>query len=277
MNYMQSVMLDGSYVFLSGVRENPNEQFHYLRMPADDNDSLEEWMRLRAALSNPALRAQAAAQYAKRVLPEDSDQKVREQLAASATKEMYVFAGEGNDKGLAGLAAVDLFLKELPVADQNKATDIFIKILNGSMWELWQLARKNEGLSAIETNEKHARFLQLAIVSLSEAFSYGAPVYLQLTGFEEIKASVFQVTRAPGQNVVYLGCLFLIMGVFAMFYIRERRLWIWIKHEANGSQVLMALSSQRKTLDFEREFEILRSDLTGQAKTEVQVAPITNK
>jgi cytochrome c biogenesis protein len=82
-----------------------------------------------------------------------------------------------------------------------------------------------------------------------------------MTGFEEIKASVFQVARAPGQNVVYLGCLFLVIGVFSMFYIRERRLWIWIKHDGNDTQALMALSSQRKTLDFEKEFEQLKKQL----------------
>ena len=136
-----------------------------------------------------------------------------------------------------------------------------MKILNGSMWDLWQLARAKEGLPALELTEKRAQFLQLATTALSDSFFYGAPVYLQMTGFEEIKASVFQVARAPGQNVVYLGCLFLVIGVFSMFYIRERRLWIWIKHDGNDTKALMALSSQRKTLDFEKEFEQLKKQL----------------
>jgi cytochrome c biogenesis protein len=55
---------------------------------------------------------------------------------------------------------------------------------------------------------------------------------LQLQGFEQVKASVFQVTRSPGKNVVYLGCLFLVAGVFAMLYVRERRLWVWIRSDA---------------------------------------------
>ena len=76
-----------------------------------------------------------------------------------------------------------------------------------------------------------------------------------------MQASVFQVTRSPGKNVVYLGCLFLVLGVFSMFYIRERRLWIWIKDDAGGADALMAMSTQRKTLDFEREFETLKQKL----------------
>jgi cytochrome c biogenesis protein len=86
---------------------------------------------------------------------------------------------------------------------------------------------------------------------------------LQLQGFEQVKASVFQVTRSPGKNVVYLGCLFLVLGVFAMLYVRERRLWIWIRSDVGGgSHALMAMSTQRRSLDFDKEFEQLKGDLT---------------
>jgi hypothetical protein len=39
----------------------------------------------------------------------------------------------------------------------------------------------------------------------------------------------------------------LIMGVFAMLYIRERRLWVWLAPAgADGSRDRMALSSNRQ-------------------------------
>jgi cytochrome c biogenesis protein len=97
-------------------------------------------------------------------------------------------------------------------------------------------ARAKDGLPPVSEDENHARFLQLATNALSDAFFYGAPVYLQLDDFTQVQASVFQVTRSPGKSVVYLGCLFLVLGVFAMFYIRERRLWIWIKDDAAGAR-----------------------------------------
>jgi cytochrome c biogenesis protein len=102
----------------------------------------------------------------------------------------------------------------------------------------------------------------MATNALSDSFLYGAPVFLQLDDYTEVKASVFQVTKSPGKSVVYLGCLFLVLGVFAMFYIRERRLWIWIKDGGEGaSHALMAMSTQRKTLDFHKEFEELKQKL----------------
>nr|WP_315485820.1 cytochrome c biogenesis protein ResB [uncultured Undibacterium sp.] len=274
-NYMMSVQLEGRWVFLAGTRDSPNEAFRYLRIPADENDSMEEWMRLRSALANPEMRAKAAEIYAKRALPASSAQSMQAQLAASATKGLGIFAGEGVAPKLAGYTAIAGFLENIPSAEQGKAADVFMKILNGSMWDLWQVAREKDGLPMLELNEKRAEFLQLSTAALSDAFFYGAPVYLQMTGFDEIKASVFQVARAPGQNVVYLGCLFLVIGVFSMFYIRERRLWLWIKHDGQQSTVLMALSSQRKTLDFEKEFEQLKKQLgVPKGPTESADAPV---
>ena len=260
-NYMQPVLLEGDYVFLTGMRDTPNESFRYLRIPADDNDSVDEWIRLRAALFNPELRDLAARRYAERAMPaaKENAQALREQLQRSALRGMEIFAGNDNE---AGYVAVSKFLEQVPSAEQQKAAEIFMKILNGSLWELWQVAREKEGLKAIVPEAKHERFLQLAINAISDASFYGAPVYLQLKEFEEVKASVLQVTRSPGKNVVYLGCLLLVLGVFAMFYIRERRLWIWLKPEADGrTHALMAMSTQRKTLDFEKEFAALKAQL----------------
>ncbi|RYE77589.1 MAG: cytochrome c biogenesis protein ResB, partial [Oxalobacteraceae bacterium] len=262
-NYMQPVLADGAYVFLSGVRENPNEQFRFLRIPADDNDSVVEWMRLRAAIQNPALRAEAAERYAARAMPGSSD-AVRAQLRESAQKGMDIFAGNASESGF---VAVARFLERVPAAEQEKAADIFMKILNGGMWELWQVAREKDGLKPVEGDEKQARFLQLATNAYADSFFYGAPVYMNLDGFDEIKASVLQVTRSPGKNVVYLGCLLLVLGVFAMLYIRERRVWVWVRNGDDGkAHALMAMSTQRRSLDFDKEFETLKTGLLhGQA------------
>jgi len=264
LNYMQPVLVDGAYVFLAGVRDMPDEQFRYLRIPADDEDSVDEWMRLRAALANPALRAEAAARYARQAMKGDgaNAQQLREQVQQSALRGLSIFAGDGKESGY---IAVSRFIEKIPAAEQEKAADIFMKILNGSMWELWQTAREKAGLKAMGTDEKHARFLQLAINAMADAGFYHAPVYLKLSGFDEVKASVFQVTRSPGKKVVYLGCLFLVLGVFSMLYIRERRLWVWIRPQDGGSHALMAMSTQRKTMDFDKEFELLKAKLTQTA------------
>ena len=259
-NYMQPVQINGDYMILAGTRDSPSEAFRYLRIPADDEDSIKDWMRMRAAVQNPEMRALAVTRFAEHAVKrnQSSSAQKTDLWATSAKISLDAFAG---DEKLSGLPAISKLLEKVPQAEQEKVAEGFIKVLNGSMWELWMVAREKEGLPAYELDEKHARFLQLAIGALSDASFYGAPVYLQLTGFDEVKASVLQVTRSPGKNVVYLGCLFLVLGVFSMFYIRERRLWVWIKDDGAGTHALMALSSQRKTLDFEKEFEQLKMHL----------------
>jgi len=201
-------------------------------------------------------------------MPQADAAALRVQLQESAAKSLAIFAGNGKE---GGFLAISHFLEKVPPAEQEKAADIFMKILNGSLWDLWQVARVKDGLKSVEADEAHGRFLQLATNALSDSFFYGAPVYLQLEDFTEIKASVLQVTRSPGKSVVYLGCLFLVIGVFSMFYIRERRLWVWIRDVAGdeegkgGSEAVMAMSTQRKTLDFEKEFEILKRKLPQSA------------
>ena len=264
MNYMQPVTLEGSQVYLAGVRSSPSEAFRYLRIPADDAYSVREWMRLRAALANPAIRAEAARRYAARTMAQGQSggDRFAEQLRESAERTLGMFAGDGTP---GGFVAVAQFLEKIPAAEQEKAAGVFIKMLNGVLWELWQAARVHDGEKPIEASETHARFLQLATNALSDSFFYGAPVYLQLDEFHEVKASVLQVTRSPGKKVVYLGCVLLIAGIFSMFYIRERRLWIWVRNQAGGAHALMAMSTQRKTLDFEKEFGELAATLPQSA------------
>jgi cytochrome c biogenesis protein len=84
-----------------------------------------------------------------------------------------------------------------------------------------------------------------------------------------VQASVFQVARAPGKNIVYLGCLLLIVGIFAMLYVRERRLWVWLAQDgenAQGTAATLAFSVNRKTIDSDREFEHLRHKLLATRK-----------
>jgi cytochrome c biogenesis protein len=263
LNYMQPVSLEGFEVFLSGVRANPEDNFSFLRIPADDQHTVREWMLLRAALADPAMRTEAARRYAARAMAGGgAPSMLVVQLQESAQRSLGIFAGDGKQ---GGFEAVSRFLEGIPAAEQEKAATIFMKMLNGTMWDLWQLAHERKGLPKVEVSEQHGRFLQLATNALSDSFFYGAPVYLQLDDFVEVKASVLQVTRSPGKKVVYLGCLLLVAGVFSMFYIRERRLWVWLRGEGGGTHAMMAMSTQRKTLDFEHEFDELKAKLSQSA------------
>jgi len=160
---------------------------------------------------------------------------------------------------------VDGFRRALEriVRDGNRAGEVVVRILGGALFELAQLSRERAGVKPMENGERTQAYMAQAIVALSDASLYPAPMAFQLKDFKQVQASVFQVTRSPGKTIVYLGCAFLILGVFAMLYVRERRLWVWLAPSDNGSQASMALSSNRETMDVDREFERLRHQLLG--------------
>ena len=272
-NYMLPVdMGDGVPVFLLGTRDSPAQPFRYLRIPADAQGTMDEFMRLRMALLDPRMRDLAVRRYASKAVDAKRPELVQ-QLSVSAARALSLFAGtetRGAAAPAAGLQAVADFIEaNVPEAERNKAGEVLIRILNGALFELAQLAREEAGLKPLVPDATNQAFMTQAVLALSDAPLYPAPVTLQLTDFTQVQASVFQVARAPGKNVVYLGCALLILGVFAMLYIRERRLWIWLAPVAStetaaaGSQATMALSTNRKTMDGEREFAQLKSRLLG--------------
>lgn len=279
-NYMLPVQVDARAdspaVFLMGVRETPANPFQYLRIPADAEGSMETFLRLRAALADPAQRERAVQRYARQAIGSDRPE-LAEQLAASASRALALFAGDspgnagaGSAKSAAGLQAMSDFMENnVPEAERDRAGEVLIRILNGSLFELTQMTREQAGLKALPQDEKTQSFMSQMVLSLSDAHHYPAPMAFELKDFTQVQASVFQVARAPGKTIVYLGCAFLILGIFAMLYVRERRVWVWLAPQgaadadeaAGSSQATMALSTNRKTMDGDKEFEMLKMKL----------------
>ncbi len=268
-NYMVPVDAgDGVPVFLLGMRENPGEPYRYLRPPADENGELTGFIRLRAALDDAALRERAVQRYAlKAVDPKRPD--LSRQLADSAARALGLFAGLEKVKGqqVSGLQALSDFLESnVPEAERARAGEMFVRILNGALLELDKVAREQAKAKPLP-EDKIQGFMSQSVLALSDAPFYPAPMTFLLKDFQQVQASVFQVARAPGKNVVYLGCFFLILGVFAMLYVRERRLWVWLSAKGEGAHAQMALSANRQTLDLDREFDQLATRLLGRSES----------
>jgi cytochrome c biogenesis protein len=252
------------------MRENPGESYRYLRMPADENGAPLGFMRLRAALHNPDLRDQAVRRYAtKAVDPKRPD--LAKQLEGSAARALSLFAGLEKVKGtnVAGLQALADFMEtNVPPAERSRAGEMLVRILNGVLYELESVAREQARVKPLP-GDKVSAFMAQAILALSDSALYPAPMALMLKDFTQVQASVFQVARAPGKTIVYLGCALLIVGVFSMLYVRERRLWVWLEPQAPSlpgtaqTHATMALSTNRKTLDGDHEFKHLSRKLLG--------------
>lgn len=245
-NYMLPMELDGSRVLLAGIRESAAVPFRYIRIPVDDNDSVNEFMSLRAALADPALLNLAALRFAEKNATERVDAGLLQKAAAGALETFY---REGFD-GILG---------NVPQADHEKVLGFAVPMIQLTLSELRDIVRVREGLPPIAQEGQGMldgqQWVQMALLALANLPDYPAPVFLTLSAFEQKEASVFQVARSPGKNTVYLGSLFLIIGVFAMFYVRDRRIWIWVRPVQGGSELLAAMTSQRRNLDFNQEFD----------------------
>jgi cytochrome c biogenesis protein len=273
-NYMVPVDTgDGQPVFLLGVRDQPDQPFRYLRVPADDQGSMDGFLRMRSTLADPALRDRAVDRYIARVT-DPKRPELAEQLRSSAGRALALFAGSeraGSDAvSTGGWQAVAEFMEaNVPQAEREHAASVLVRILNDVLFEVLNISREQAGLADLPADEKSQAFLTQAVLAISDAHFYPAPVAMMLTDFKQVQASVFQVARAPGKKIVYLGCLLLITGIFAMLYVRERRLWVWLAESgpgASGSTATMAFSVNRKTIDSNREFANLKDKLLALGK-----------
>lgn len=256
-NYMLPLELDGRWYLMSGVRESPNDAFRYMRMPLDAEGDVDSFMRLRGVLLNAALRPEIAARFARQALPENAwNTEIEAKLKFSATQVLALFA-EG------GFQALGKFIEDkVPAAEGEKAAGTYLRILELAAFEALQIANRQNGLPPPKTDDATGWLVRDTLNSMSDMFVYGAPVYLQLAQYDEVKASGLQLTRSPGQNVVYFGSLLLTLGVFFMLYVRERRVWVRIK----PGHALLAMSSAKHTIDFEKEFMLHAQALDTLAK-----------
>jgi len=243
--------LDGDWVFLAGMRDSAAQPYRYLRIPADANQSVEQFMQLRAALADADLRGEAARRFAQ---DNASERLPTELLHRAALGALETFA----------MGGIDALVARAPQDQREKILGFAVPMIQVSLANLLDLWRDRQGLARVAPDDDVQRWLQLAVLALANLPAYDAPAFLQLDAFEHVQASVFQVTRTPGKPVVYLGCLFLVLGIFAMFYIHERRVWVWIRPDPehpDRSSLLAAMAAPRRTLDLDQAFARLNTDL----------------
>jgi cytochrome c biogenesis protein len=70
-----------------------------------------------------------------------------------------------------------------------------------------------------DLNERHAREHN------------GGPV-LQYKGAQKRMYTGLQVAKDPGVWVVWLGCLLMVVGIYAAFFVSHRRIWVRIQNSA---------------------------------------------
>ena len=81
--------------------------------------------------------------------------------------------------------------RSVPKAEQEKAASLLLRMLEGSMWEVWQIARERAGEPAAQQGTDTIRFVQNAINALSDSFCMDRRSICSLTHSSRCKLRYF--------------------------------------------------------------------------------------
>lgn len=118
--------------------------------------------------------------------------------------------------------------------------------------------------------DRQARFFQASLNTLLQLRAYPVPFLLTLSGFDHRWAAGLEVTKWPGTTVIYWGSTALVLGIFILFYLPSRRVWVRLRPTPDGTAVLAGGQANRNPMDFSKEFEALGERLRDALKA---VAP----
>lgn len=259
-NYMYPVEREGRDFFLSGVRSSPAEEFAYLHIPADENGELAGFIQFLQNLNDQQRIEQTATEMKNETLlslQTEDDQVLGQSLQKTLVTlvDMFIRGGFGEVR--------DFIEQTLPETERDSLAPAYLAMLREMLGRVYF---DGLNLAADEmVDESQLLFMQDAIDAMGSLPRYGSPVYLSLKEYTHIESTGLQIARSPGKSVVYLGCAFLIAGVFLLFYLPQRRFWMWLKKDKHQTQVYLAGMSNRNPSEFDTFFEQTRAGLAAQA------------
>ena len=259
-NYMLPITQSKRRFFLTGKRSSVAEPFRYLHIPADNTDSINRFMAFHALLHDQKKIKRIAEASVKAAMSAASqtNKKIQQDVVTSMMNLLTLF-----NQG--GYVAIDQDIKnKVPKERQVNVAEAYVKILQNLLQNAYLAVLTEEGIDTKNgVSNDDSLFFEDAISAFAGIGAYGSPVYLQLAEFKQRESSGIQITRHPGQNIFYLGCLMLIVGIFMMFYISYQRVWLIIKPVGGTLELTFAGSGNRNQRDFAEEFK----DLAKQVKT----------
>lgn len=257
-NFMFPVERDGREFFLSGVRNTPAEEFAYLYIPADEDGELNKFVQFSSALRDKEIReitARTMMQDALSTLPERNTE-LEESLQSTLATLLQMFMRGGFDE-------VRNFVEnDLPETERDNLAPAYLGMLREMLARIYftKIAPDAQSIDSTEV-----LFLQDAVDAIGTLPRYGSPVFFKLNDFNHIESTGLQVARSPGKNTVYFGCLLLVVGIFLLFYLPQRRLWLWLEKQGDETQVILAGTTNRNAREFDGFFSQQHKLLSGDA------------
>ncbi len=254
-NYMLPIPRNGRNYYLSGVRASPAEEFGYLYLPLDADDSLTGFQHFFTRLKNKVIVNTVANQMTAERL---SFMVGQDDLLANSLRESLIALVNMFAQG--GFDDVSTFIETtLPDNGRDKLSATYLAMLHDMLTRIY-FSDLAESLIDYD-HDQQLLFLQDAVDAIGSLPRYGSPVYLLTTDYDHVEASGLQVTRSPGKPIVYFGCALLVMGIFLLFYLPQIRLWLLLSVHDSTTTILLAGISNRYAHDFTSFFSRITADL----------------
>lgn len=251
-SYMNPLPREGSLFFATGERAQNNQPYRWLMIPIDHKNRIDSFMALRDVLLQPEQRAIVVEKAIHNV-----EATMRPQFKLAVENLLRQFAHGGY------ITINEHIQNNVPQAEQKKTGEFMYQILYGAMDLALNQALHLANLPDMPAGEARQKFILNSMDAYTSLTKFNSPVLLQLTDFKQVNMSGLQMTKSPGAKIVYLGSLFLVLGVVFMFYVREKRAWALFA--ADGS-LRFAMSSNRHERDLIKEFPEHIQNLTILAK-----------
>ncbi len=231
--YQNPIPENEKFFFMSGVREDLQSELKFLRIPADSDLSLQGYQTF---LKN--IRSEELLLKNINILADQASSLNSVEARESFKKNTQDIFNVYLKSGYSGLAR--MIEDTVALENQESVADSYIKII--------YFLAESMNQQLITNNTVENDFFQDALNSYSDSFFYGDSPFLILNEYEKIYASGMQLTKDPGKIWVYIGSLFLVIGIFCMIYVQEVRLWLIRK---SPRKYAVAMASNREHIDFD--------------------------
>ena len=257
-NYMAPSEQEGRLFFMTGVRTETAEPFKYMFIPADADNKNKRFFDLLARLND----TEAFIKLFKELYPQADD----------ATDEAYKMHTDLLEQLLTlfraqGFAGISEFVKQSVAAEeQEKVSQYYFGQTSFALQILYLSTLKDEGLIESfdqDISDFDKMWFDDALRALTSLSKYGPPMYFEVENFIQIQSTGLQITKSPGKDIVYLGSTLLCIGVFFLFYVRQRRVWVHIKpndestagETPSSTEVTMAAKDNKNLPETKKEFD----------------------
>lgn len=267
-NYFQPVDFDGTRFFLSGVTPEVGAQQQFLFIPADRNNSIDTFMAFYATLKDRDEITRIAADLVGQT-PQGQQGGAAQSAAARSIADMVGTFVEQGFSALGEQVDRQLAERDMPPEMADQARESSFRVVQSVLMRAYMETLQDQGVE--EFTDRDEDFFEKALDVVTVIPNYGSPIFVEPTGFNHIQSTGLEVTRAPGMFWVYLGSLMLTLGIFMLFYIHYRRLWVLIKPagvnddgESARHRVVVAGTDARKNIDFDQAFAQFSDELLRQ-------------